>query len=158
MDACQTVEKLSALRHQSGEIDSAELDEVWRKLPTVRVEQIIGRWRGVRLDTDHRLARWREKMEWYGKEFISRTDAKPVLCYDDNGDIYSDQEYGRGEATLWMVEFRGEVTATMVFDGVPIFDHFKMVDENTLLGVMNGKDTDLFLDRGHYFYFILERA
>jgi Domain of unknown function (DUF4334) len=44
-----------------------------------------------------------------------------------------------GEASLWLEEFRGEVTATMVYDGAPIHDHFKVVDDRTLMGIMNGK-------------------
>lgn len=139
-------------------MDPAELDELWGELPTVRVEQIMGRWRGTGLDTGHRACQQLVDMNWYGKEFNSPTDAKPVLRYDENGEIYSDLESGQGEASLWMVEFRGEVTATMVYDGMPIFDHFKMVDENTLLAIMNGKDPAVILDDGHYFYFLLERA
>ena len=46
---------------------------------------------------------------------------------------------GKGEASLWMEEFRGEVTATMVYDGQPIHDHFKIVDDNAVMGIMNGK-------------------
>jgi hypothetical protein len=53
-----------------------------------------------------------------------------------------------------MVEFRGESTATMVYDGRPVLDHFKRVDEGTLLGVMNGKGV---LDDGRHYYFVLER-
>ena len=45
----------------------------------------------------------------------------------------------KGEASLWMEEFRGEVTASMVYDGAPVHDHFKKVDDNTVLGIMNGK-------------------
>jgi len=154
----RVVEKFATLRSRSGEVDPAELDRLWRELPTVRIEQLIGRWRGTALDTGHRVGRQLRTMNWYGKEFRSPADAKPILRHDENGDVYSDRETAQGEASLWMVEFRGEVTATMVYDGMPVFDHFKMVDENTLLGVMNGKDADLVLDRGHYFYFILERA
>jgi hypothetical protein len=60
-----------------------------------------------------------------------------------------------GEASLWMIEFRGEVTATMVYDGRPVFDHFKMVDDRTLMGIMNGKAVTY---RGKHFYFSLERV
>ncbi|GAB3289409.1 hypothetical protein GCM10027563_26110 [Parasphingorhabdus pacifica] len=58
-----------------------------------------------------------------------------------------------------MVEFRGEVTATMVYDGQPIFDHLKKVDDNTLLGVMNGKESAMPLyGEGKPYYFLLERV
>ena len=52
----------------------------------------------------------------------------------------------KGEASLWLEEFRGEVTATMVYDGAPIHDHFKMVDDDTAMGIMNGKGA---LDQRH---------
>jgi hypothetical protein len=46
-------------------------------------------------------------------------------------------------------------TATMVYDGQPTHDHFKKIDDNTVMGIMNGKHV---VDDGRYFYFYLERA
>jgi hypothetical protein len=43
----------------------------------------------------------------------------------------------------------------MVYDGQPVFDHFKRVDDNTLMGIMNGKKLR---PSGNFFYFLLERA
>lgn len=40
-------------------------------------------------------------------------------------------------ARLRMMEQRGVSTATMIYDALPIFDHFRRVDEDTLLGVMD---------------------
>ncbi len=54
-----------------------------------------------------------------------------------------------------MEEFRGEVTATMVYDGRPIHDHFKKVDDDAVIAITNGKGA---LDHGRYMYFYLERA
>lgn len=44
-----------------------------------------------------------------------------------------------GEASLWMEEFRGEMVASMVYDGKPVHDHFKVVGVNAVVGIMNGK-------------------
>lgn len=60
-----------------------------------------------------------------------------------------------GEASLWLEEFRGEVTATMVYDGRPVHDHFKVVDDNTVVGIMNGKAAVV---DGRYLYFYLQRV
>lgn len=68
--------------------------------------------------------------------------------------MFSNNDLSLGGATLWDIEFRGEVTGTMVYDGQPTFDHFKWVDENTLMGIMNGKRQRA---SGNYLYFILER-
>lgn len=44
---------------------------------------------------------------------------------------------GRPRARLRMVEYRGVVTGSMVYDALPIIDHFRTVDEDTLLGAMD---------------------
>lgn len=71
------------------------------------------------------------------------------------GDTYEDTETMNRAASLWMEEFRGEVTATMVYDGRPIHDHFKKVDDDTIIAITNGNGA---LDHGRYMYFYLERA
>jgi Domain of unknown function (DUF4334) len=59
-----------------------------------------------------------------------------------------------GEGSLWIKEFCGEVTATMVVDGQPVHDHFKKIDDDAVMGIMDGKNA---LDNGRYGYFYLER-
>jgi hypothetical protein len=150
--------RFDELRHREGHIDPRALDEVWAALETVRVEEILGEWRGSYFDTGHSGSATLEQIRWYGKRLNSPLDVQPVVCTDDDGNLYSNAAVaGGGEASLWMIEFRGEVTATMVYDALPIFDHFKRVDETTLFGIMNGKG-DLIFDRGQHFYFILDKA
>lgn len=43
----------------------------------------------------------------------------------------------RPRARLRMIEHRGVVTGTMSYDALPINDHFRLVDADTLLGVMD---------------------
>ena len=76
-------------------------------------------------------------------------------CLDAEGNRFSNKDAMKGEASLWMEEFRGEVTATMVYDGAPVHDHFKKVDDTTVMGIMNGKGGVV---DGRHLYFFLERA
>ena len=48
---------------------------------------------------------------------IRPSDAKPLVCLDAEGNKFSNTEAMNGEASLWLEEFRGEVTASMVYDG-----------------------------------------
>jgi hypothetical protein len=57
-----------------------------------------------------------------------------------------------GAASLRRVEYRGVVTATMAYDRHPVFDHFRQVDEDTVLGVMDRKGDAMPL------FFYLRRA
>jgi hypothetical protein len=132
----------------------AELDAVWASLPAVQAAEILGRYRGSAIPTGHPLEKALVRAQWWGKEFRSVNDVSPLLCTDEAGELFSNVELGNGEASLWNVEFRGEVTATMVYDGQPVFDHFKSAD-GLLMGIMNGKSPHILHD-GAPFYFLLE--
>ncbi len=138
-------------------VDPADLDALWSELTPVRSADILGPWRGGDFAAGHPVSGLLEKVQWHGKRFESVERALPLICRGDDGELYSNTEAaGRGEASLWDVEFRGEVTATMVYDRQAVFDHFKAVDEHTLVGVMNGKLEQTF-GSGDLYWFWLER-
>jgi hypothetical protein len=141
----------------AGHANPADLDALWADLDTVTVEEILGPWRGGDFATGHVASQVLEKVRWHGKRFESPLQAVPLVCRDENGELYSNKEAGGGgEASLWPVGFRGEVTATMVYDRMPVFDHFKKVDDDMLMGIMNGKLEAAFGVKDLY-YFWLER-
>ena len=57
----------------------------------------------------------------------------------------------RYTARLRMLEHRGKVTATMVYDALPIMDSFRKVDEHTLLGIMDMRGME------RPYFFVLRR-
>ncbi|WP_435769299.1 DUF4334 domain-containing protein [Nocardioides sp. SYSU DS0651] len=152
----QRFEKLRA-GDAAGPVDPADLDALWADLATTTVEEILGAWRGGDFATGHVASTVLRKVGWHGKRFDSPLEAVPLVCRDDAGELYSNREAaGGGEASLWPVGFRGEVTATMVYDRMPVLDHFKKVDDDTLVGIMNGKLSSAFgIDDLYYFW--LER-
>jgi hypothetical protein len=131
-----------------------ELEAFWATLEPVTIDFMIGEWTGGDLPTGHRGDGFLGS-SWYGTTFRSATDVDPVVCVDENGHKFSDVELMKGAASLWMEEFRGELTATMVYDGVPIHDHYKKVDDDAVIAITNGKGA---LDKGRHFYFYLERV
>jgi len=149
-------ERWRALRAAEGRIDPDLLDALWADLEVVDAAAILGSWRGFAFTTGHPVEKALAASRWHGKRFDALDDAKPLICRADDGSLYSDTTTGGGGASLWNVEFRGEVTATMVYDGRPVLDHFKRVDDDTLMGVMNGKP-EAVLAHGRHFYFGLER-
>lgn len=149
-------ERWNALRATAGPVDPDALDALWADLETTDASSILGSWRGFAFRTGHPVERVLARRRWHGKRFVALDDAKPLICRANGGGLHSDTTSGLGEASLWNIEFRGEVTATMVYDGMPVFDHFKRVDDTTLLGVMDGKAAAV-SDSGHLFYFGLVR-
>jgi hypothetical protein len=147
-------ERFDRFRRLPSPIPYAEIEEFWSILETVDIDFMLGEWRGGDLPTGHRGEGFLGD-QWFGTTFVSAFDVKPIVCVDEDGNKYSDKELMNGEASLWMEEFRGELTATMVYDGVPIHDHFKRVDDTAVIAITNGKGA---LDNGRYFYFYLERV
>ncbi len=45
----------------------------------------------------------------------------------------------KAKARVRMIEYRGKVSASMIYDNLPIYDTFRLIDSNTLLGVMDLK-------------------
>ncbi|TIC88707.1 DUF4334 domain-containing protein [Nocardioides sp. GY 10113] len=136
MDARTEFERLRSAET----VDPAEVEALWGELPTVEVADILGPWRGGDFACGHPASRLLSKLAWHGKDFTDPMAAKPLICRGADGALQSNTDAaGGGEASLWDVSFRGEVTATMVYDRMPVLDHFKSVDADTLIGVMNGK-------------------
>ncbi len=149
--------RFGELRRREGVVDVQELSDLWDELETVDVHEVLGEWRGFAFPTGHPVDALLERRRWYGKRFVSLDEAQPLICWGEDGQLFSDVGAGKGEASLWNVEFRGEVTASMVYDGQAVIDHFKRVDDETLMGVMNGKARWVLAD-GQHFWFGLERV
>jgi Domain of unknown function (DUF4334)/GXWXG protein len=141
------------------DIPDAELDDFWSTLQPADLDGMIGEWKGGEFQTGHKMNGQLQKARWFGKTFKSVTDVQPLVCLDADGNKFSNKEMGKGEASLWMEAFRDEVTATMVYDGQPVHDHFKKIDDHTVMGIMNGKGVLDFQDGvGRYYYFYLQRV
>jgi len=147
--------KFTEFKERSGDIADSELDEFWAELKPAAIEEMLGEWKGGEFQTGHKMNGQLEKAGWFGKTFTSVSDVQPLVCLDADGNKFSNVQMGKGEASLWLEDFRGEVTATMVYDGQPVHDHFKKIDDDAVMGIMNGKGVR---DNGKYYYFYLERV
>ena len=56
------------------------------------------------------------------------------------------------QARLRMMKHRGKLSATMIYDHLPIHDHFRRGDDNTVMGLMDYKASP------QPFFFLLHRA
>ena len=70
--------------HRNGAAPAEALD-FFDSLPTVAVEEMLGRWRGSGLPTGSPLDGMLEGFGWYGKEFLDEENVHPLLFADRNG-------------------------------------------------------------------------
>ncbi len=143
--------------------------ELFDSLEPVDIDFMIGRWRGEGYPTGHPLDGQLEAFHWYGKLFESSEDVHPLLFLNRRGDIVcinpgamasGGQQSGpasrtsvkifqllmpllstsESRARLRMTEYRGKLSATMIYDQLPINDVFRKLDDNTVLAVMDNKN------------------
>jgi hypothetical protein len=124
-------------------LSPAVLLEYFDGLAPITIEFMLGDWEGGVLATGHDGERQMSLVHWDGKTFHSRDDVDPMICRKPGEERFANPILGK--ATLRMVEFRGTSTATMIYDKHPIFDHFRRVTDDLVMGVMDRKgDEPLF--------------
>lgn len=159
MDAKMEFEQIAAL----GKTDAHTACRLFDELETVGLEELLGTWRGREFLTGHPLDGVLKKFGWYGKAFHDAENIDPLLFEMPGGEItaidpapmYDKRKLLKavgGKARMRLVECRGKVSAAMVYDNLPIIDHFRKVEEDVLLGMMDRKG-----DKVPYF-FILEKT
>ena len=156
-----------------------EVFEAFDSLETISSEFLHGRWKGFEIETNHPLDGLLVASGWYGKIFINNEDVHPLVFFaKEKSELYSVEpslvplntklpknerlglmfamariilETKESRARLRNLEYRGRVSATMIYDGIPIMDTFVKIDDDRVLGVMDLKGQPL------PFFFVLER-
>ena len=129
----------------------AVLLEYFDGLEPIPIEFMIGDWDGGVLVSGHEGEQQMSLVHWVGKTFRSRDDVDPIITLEPGKERQPSPMMGK--ATLRMVEFRGRSTATMIYDKHPIFDHFRKIDEDLVMGVMDRKG-----DAALLFFYLRRKA
>ncbi|MEM9510600.1 MAG: DUF4334 domain-containing protein [Cyanobacteria bacterium P01_E01_bin.35] len=175
-----TLEIQSILQQET--TTTIEALELFDQLDTVGLEFMIGRWQGSGFNSNHQMDGLLETIGWYGKEFVDQDLVHPLLFADGNEIFKVDPnpvitEIGLGlsilqhkslqplyqgmskmlkteksKARIRMMEYRDHLSATMIYDYLPIHDVFRKIDDNTVFGLMDWKGMS------QPFFFILKRT
>ncbi len=125
------------------QLSPAALLEYYDTLPPIDTEFMLGDWDGGVLATGHDGERQMTLVRWVGKTFHERNNVDPMIVSNAEGQREASPMLG--QASLRMVEFRGVVTATMIYDKHPIFDHFRKISEHLVMGIMDRKRDEALL-------------
>lgn len=150
-------------------------------LPIVMAEEITGRWKGSELPTSHPFDGLLTASGWYGKQFDDPQTVHPLLFSGGGEIFAVDPRKiplalaervpltvlaaagtlvnvlkpalrtSQPRARLRNLEYRGKLSAAMIYDHWPVIDVFRRVDDHTLLGAMDQRDVD------QPYFFLLHR-
>ena len=132
-----SADRLVALADTGETTDVNDVLALYDELPPVAEEEMLGDWDGEVIRTGHPGEQHLGGLRWSGKRFTDRDAVDPMMCLDDQDERQPSPILG--DASLRMVEYRGVTTATMVYDKQPIFDHFRKIDDDTMVGAMDRK-------------------
>ncbi|MEM7516884.1 MAG: DUF4334 domain-containing protein [Planctomycetota bacterium] len=152
---------------------------LYDSLEPVSPEFMYGRWSGFEIETGHPMDGLLVPSGWYGKIFFGDDEVHPLVFFgSDKKELYAVNpfyiptnlqlpkneflgtligmsrvmlETSSSKARLRNTEYRGKVTATMIYDEKPIHDMFVKLDDNRVLGAMDLKGQPL------PYFFVLER-
>lgn len=135
---------------ERGKTNTDEACRLFDALEPVEPEVMFGTWKGRDFFTGHPLDGWLERSGWYGKAFYSTEHVDPLLFNTPFGKPFPLHPFppglignlllgAKGSARLRKMEWRGKTSAVMIYDQLPIHDHFRKVNEDVLLGMMDWK-------------------
>ncbi|PTL75987.1 DUF4334 domain-containing protein [Vitiosangium sp. GDMCC 1.1324] len=145
---------------KAGKLSTEAALSLFDSLPTVELAFMSGRWKGSELQTGHPMDGMLSATGWYGKQFIDTESVHPLLFFtEDRASVFpvdprkwpspgirgfvgphrADVETGKFKARLRMTEYRGKLSATMIYDDRPTLDVFRKVDADTVLGAMDAR-------------------
>jgi hypothetical protein len=87
-------------------------------------------------------------MDWVFKIPMAKDKAMKPLLVQATSLLKTE----KSQARLRMLEYRGKVSATLIYDYLPINDSFHKIDDNTVLGIMDFKTIP------QPFFFVLRRC
>lgn len=152
------------LTRRAGTTD--EVLALFDSLPSVSPDEMLGRWCGHELSTNHPMDGLLDPSGWYGKAFLDADTVHPLLLWNGSrtGVFSLHAAWARAmwpglprtpllgallrlarplvgtrkpSARLREVRYRGVVTAAMAYDDLPIIDVFRRIDAQTVLGLMD---------------------
>jgi hypothetical protein len=139
----EVCDRLEPIRAGTEPPDPAKLFALFDRLPAVRVDDMIGDWQGELISRGHPAEARLHAMQWDGKRFLSANEVHPIISRNEHGERVINGVLGA--ASLREVVFRGVATATMIYDNAPVFDHFRRLGDDRVLGVMDQKGSDQWL-------------
>lgn len=152
---------------------------IFDQLEPVGLDFMQGQWRGYEIETGHPMEGLLGPSGWYGKLFLDPERVHPLLIYAwRKHHLFAIDplllplgwplprtrvlrllmallrpivQTRKPKARLRMMLYRKQLTATMVYDGKAIVDHFVRIDEQRVLGLMDQKGVN------RPYFFVLER-
>lgn len=133
-------EKFEQIIRKQGMLSCKELDELFAELQPVTIDELIGEWQVGYLFTEGTGSKFETLLKYlpvklYGKRFFSKNKVQAWVF------SFFGIKFGFPGATsiLETIDYRGKVSTSMIYNYLPIIDHFRKIDNSVIMGIMEIK-------------------
>jgi hypothetical protein len=132
------------LINSKGAATPAELAPLWSALPPITVAKVLGTYHGGLFASNNTNGTAKaDPINWYGKQFISETSVNPLLV-NPPPSVASAKDivfpYPRADiAQARNLEHEGVVSATIIYNKLPLMDYFRVVKDSEGELILLGK-------------------
>lgn len=116
-----------------------DLEKLFHVLDPVSPTEIIGKWKGGYIKSGN-LIDWTLKnygiIKWVGKNFVTENKVK-ALMFSFLGLPFNFPIIGN--ARIREVKFQNKISTAMIYNHLPVIDHFRKIDNSTFMGAMDFK-------------------
>lgn len=140
---------------------------IYDALDPVAPDELIGSWKGSVFRSGHPADGYLASNGWFGKRFESNEKVAAMLFQSTRGgNVFSvdpaklvsvlslgsiggkapDLEAIQADAPtgrLRTLEFRGKYSAALIYDQLPIHDHFRRINSTTIMGAVDARGDEL---------------
>ncbi len=134
----QSNSALEEIISQKREASCKELDELFAGLGPVTADEIMGEWRvGFLFTKEGTGSKWEtlvrhSPVRLYGKRFLNMNNVK-AWVFRVLGIKFG---FPGTSAVLRKMEFRNKISVSMIYNHLPLIDHFRKLNEKIILGIM----------------------
>ncbi|PLN78181.1 GXWXG protein-domain-containing protein [Aspergillus taichungensis] len=81
-------------------VDASEVTALYDRLPPVSVQELLGEWQGLAIQTGHQDIGILDSIGWVGKTFHSANEVDPVIVLSPDGKRVAKGDWGAARVGL----------------------------------------------------------
>ena len=127
------------LKQKGQKLPVSVLDQYFQSLDSADIEDFQGIWKGGYFQVGSSYEKYLNRRlgtGWCGKEFVNPNHVRALVMslFGQNFRLAL-----IGSAVLRKLEFRNQLSVAMIYNYLPVIDHFRKIDRKTMMGIMTIK-------------------
>ena len=132
--------KFEKIIHKENLVSCKDLDELFAELQPITINEMIGEWQVGYIFTEGTGSKFETFLRYlpiklYGKRFLNKNRVQ-AWVFSVFGIKFG---FPGATAILETIDYRNKISTSMIYNYLPMIDHFRKVDNSVVMGIMEIK-------------------